>query len=142
MDTAQKKPLPVKPGSLYTYKPDVAYYAVVVLNKVDPVFVNEARNAFNRYTKEKFYSQPLEIKSIALSDEIKFLLIGNFNGASGAVDYVQKTKPVAAAQIVPWLKGDKFAFTIISEENLQALLGAKDLDAYKAFLDQNLPVKF
>jgi hypothetical protein len=142
MDSVQKKPVITKPGSLYTYKPDAVYYAVVVLNRVDPVFVNEARNAFNRYTKEKFYSQPLEVKSVAINDEIKFVLIGNFNGATGAVDYVQKTKPIAGGQVVPWLKSDKFTFTIISEENLQALIGAKDFNAYKLFLDQNLPVKF
>lgn len=141
-DTAQKKPPAVSPSSLYTYKPDAPYYAVVVLNRVDPVFVNEARNAFNRYTKEKFYSQPLDIKSVTISDEIKFVLIGTFNGASGAVDYVQKTKPVAGGQVVPWLKADKYSFTIISADNLQALMGAKDFTAYKIFLDQNLPVKF
>lgn len=141
-DTAQKKPVPVKASPTFIYKPDAAHYAVVILNKVDPVFVNEARNAFNRYTKEKFYSQPLDIKSVPLTGDIKLVTIGYFSNALGAVEYVQKTKPLAAAQIVPWLKADKFTFTIISEENLQALLGTKDLEQYRQFLDQNLPVKF
>ncbi|HZH95278.1 MAG TPA: tetratricopeptide repeat protein, partial [Flavisolibacter sp.] len=117
-DTAFKKPVVKKPGTLFTYKTDAPYFAVIVLNKVDPVFGNEARNAFNRYNKEKFYNLPLEVKQVAISDDIKLLLIGNFTNIQGAVDYVQKTKPVSASQIVPWLKGDKFSFSIITQENL------------------------
>jgi hypothetical protein len=118
------------------------YFAVIVLNKVDPVFGNEARNAFNRYNKEKFYNLPLEVKQVAINDDIKLLLIGNFTNIQGAVDYVQKTKPVSASQIVPWLKGDKFSFSIITQENLEVVTGTKDFAAYEKFLDQNLPVKF
>ncbi len=141
-DSVFKKPVPINPASLFAFKADAPHYAVVVLNKVDPVFVNEARNAFNRYNKEKFYNLPLEVKGVEVNDSIKLVLVSVFSNAQGAVEYVQKTKPIAAAQIVPWLKGNKFTFTIISEENLQAVLNTKNLAAYQKFLDQNLPVKF
>ena len=140
-DTSFKAP-PVKKGSLFTFNPTAPHYAVVVLNKVDPVFVNEGKNAFNRYNKEKFYATPLEVKQVEINEDIKLLLIGNFTNAQGAIDYVQRTKPIAGPQIVPWLKGDKFTFSILTEENLQAIIGTKDFAAYQVFLDQNLPVKF
>jgi outer membrane protein assembly factor BamD (BamD/ComL family) len=141
-DTAFKKPAPVKNNALFTFKTDAPYYAVVVLDKVDPVFVNEARNAFNRYNKEKFYNVPLEVTGVPVNDDIKLLVVGMFTNAQGAVDYVQRTGPVTAAQIVPWLKADKFSFSIITKENLDVVTGLKDFTAYKKFLEQNLPIKF
>lgn len=143
-DSVLKKPIPPpqKEASLYTFSADAPHYAVVILNKVDVVFGNEAKNAFVRYNRERYYSQPLESKLAPLNDELKLLLIGNFSNAQGAIDYVQKAKPIAGSQIVPWLKGDKYTFSIITEANLQALLGTKDLGGYLKFLEQNLPVKF
>ncbi|HEY0058098.1 MAG TPA: hypothetical protein VGB56_03125, partial [Flavisolibacter sp.] len=141
-DPALTTKLPVQTGALYTFNPDEQHYAVIVLNKVDPVFGNEARNAFNRHNKEKFYNQPLDVKQVPVNENIRFLIVESFSNAPAAIDYIQKVKPVAASQIVPWLKGDKFSFTIISERNLKTLIGTKDFEVYKGFLDQNLPVKF
>ena len=141
-DTASKKPLPVKTNSLFTFNPAIQHYAVIVLNKVDVVFGNEARNAFNRYNREKFYSQPLQSNIVIINDDTRLLLIGNFVNAQAAIEYVQKTTPLAGPQIVPWLKADKYSFSILSEENLQSIINTKDFSAYKSFLDKNLPVKF
>jgi TolA-binding protein len=141
-DTIFKNTAPVKSNSVFSFRGDRPHAAVVVLNKVDVVFVNEAKNAFNRYTKEKYYNLPIELKIVPVNDDIKLLHIGYFTNAQAAIDYIQKTKPIAASQIVPWLKSDKFSFSIISEENLQAVISTKDFAAYQTFLDQNLPVKF
>ncbi|MGV3656635.1 MAG: tetratricopeptide repeat protein, partial [Chitinophagaceae bacterium] len=126
----------------YTYNPNSAHYVVVVLNKVDVVFGNEARNAFNRYHREKYSDIPLQATLQPLTDDDKLLLLGEFTNIQAAIDYVQKAKPVAATEIMPWLKGDKYSFTIISADNLKLLQEKKNLDAYRLFLDQNLPVKF
>ncbi|HVE62019.1 MAG TPA: hypothetical protein VNA26_09375, partial [Chitinophagaceae bacterium] len=141
-DTAFKKALPAKTNSLFTFNPAAPHYAVVVLNKVDIVFGNEAKNAFNRYNREKFYSQPLQTNVSILNDDTRLLLIGNFVNAQGAIEYIQKAKPVAGSQIVPWLKADKYSFSILSEDNLKTIIDTKDFAAYQRFLDQNLPVKF
>jgi hypothetical protein len=141
-DTAFKTPAPVIHSSAYNFNPVSDQYVAVVLNKVDVVFVNETRNAFARFNKEKFYNQTLNVKIESVNDDIKLVLISQFNNAQSAIDYILSVKPVAASQIVPWLKADKFKFTIISEENLKVILDAKDLSAYEKFLDQNLPVKF
>ena len=141
-DTAFKTPAPVIQSSTYNFKPESDQYVAVVLNKVDVVFVNETRNAFARFNREKFYNQTLNVKIESVNDDIKLVLISQFNNAQSAIDYILSVKPVAASQIVPWLKADKFKFTIISEENLKAVTEAKDFSAYERFLDQNLPVKF
>lgn len=141
-DTLFKTPAPVKSNALFTFNPETPHFAVVLLHKVDVVFGNEARNAFNRYHRDKYYSQPLQINQVPLNDDLKLLIIGNFANAQAAIDYVQKTKAVAASQIVPWLKGDKYSFSIISDANLQTVVEMKDFEAYRKFLDQNLPTKF
>ncbi|MCW3074904.1 MAG: hypothetical protein JWP69_1973 [Flaviaesturariibacter sp.] len=140
-DTLLKKaPVVQKPNSPYSFKADSAHFAVVVLNKVDVVFVNEAKNSFLRFT-QGFSDRPLQGMIVPVNDDIKLLLIGNFVSATSAIGYVQKVKPIAGSQVVPWLKVDKYSFSIISAENLKAVLTAKEFAAYQKFLEETLPVK-
>ena len=134
-------PLPSRP-KVFTYQPEEKHFAVVLLNKVDVVFGNEAKNAFARYNREKYYNLPLDLNVVPLNDTLKLLVIGGFENVQGAVDYVLKAKPISGNEIVPWLKKDKYSFSIISENNLQLLEENKDVTGYQKFLDKNLPVKF
>lgn len=143
VDSTITKPVVVQANnSTFAFRADAPHAAVVILSKVDVVFGNETRNAFNRYNREKYYSQPLQGNLVALNDDTKLLIINNFTNAQGAIDYVQAAKAVAASQIVPWLKSEKYSFSIISEDNLKIVTETKDFAAYQKFLDQNLPVKF
>jgi hypothetical protein len=142
-DSMVKKPLTVQPaGSPYVFDGNANHYVMVILTKVDVVFANEARNAFLKYNRESGNSNRDQAKIVPLTNDIRLLLLGNFNSAADAITYVQKVKPIAALQILPWLKGDKFTFSIITEKNLESLLNAKDLEAYQKFIDQSVPVKF
>ena len=115
---------------------------MIILNKVDPVFGNEAKNAFARYNSEKYYNKTFSSSVLNIDPENKLLLIGPFDNAQAAMDYIQQVKPKAASDIVPWLKPDKYSFWIISEQNLGILQSNPDIAAYKRFLEQNLPGKF
>jgi hypothetical protein len=135
----RKKVTPIVP---FAFNAESPHYVMVILNKVDVVFGNEAKNAFVRFNSEKFYNKTFELNTITLDADNKLLLIKPFANAQAAADYVQQVKPNAAAEIVPWLKADKYSFSIISEQNLEFLKSNPDLAAYKRFLDQNLPGKF
>jgi hypothetical protein len=111
-----KTVIPAPSVSFYTYDANAPHYVLVVLNKVDNVFGNEAKNAFNRYNKERYYNLPLTNEILPLDAENKFLLIGNFSNILQATEYVQKVIPLAPKEIVPWLKADKYSFTIISNQ--------------------------
>ena len=115
---------------------------MIILNKVDVVFGNETKNAFARYNSEKYYNKTFELNTINLDTDNKLVLIKPFANAQQAMDYIQDVKPKAASEIVPWLKRDKYSFSIISDQNLEILKSNPDLIAYKLFLDQNLPGKF
>ena len=115
---------------------------VAAAEKVDVMFINEAKNAFTRYNKEKYYNQTFEASIVPLDEDRKLLIISGFTNAADAVSYVQEARKIAHLEIVPWLKNDKYSFSIMSDSNLPILLEKKDLPQYSKFLDQNLPGKF
>jgi hypothetical protein len=138
VDTAATKPI----ISAYTFKPDDKYYAAVILTKVDMVWVNETKNAFNIYNRGKFYNKQFEYSVTQLNPEYKLLLIGNFDNAQSAAEYVQGVKPISKPQIIPWLAVEKYSFTVISAANLEILKTQQDIGLYKQFIEKNLPNKF
>jgi cell division septation protein DedD len=134
---------PAQPEPLVlTNNATTPHYVAIVLNKVDPVYVNEARNAFNRYNREEYAAKGFTVNNRSVSDEIKLVLIGTFANANEAITYIDKTKKLAATEIVPWLPAAKYSFIIITDNNLQVLMNTKDVNALKNFLQQNYPGKF
>jgi TolA-binding protein len=131
-----------KPILAFSFNAAAPHYVMIILNKVDVVFGNEAKNAFARYNSETFYNKSFELSNIPLDADNKLVLIKPFDNAQAAIDYINKVKPKAANEIVPWLKADKYSFSIITDQNLEVLKANPDLTAYKLFLDQNLPGKF
>lgn len=140
-DTIQTKPLLV-PTSSYTFDPSQPHSVVIVMDKVDGVYVSESRNAFNRYNKEKFYNKVIDITNMTLDDSTKLVVMTSFENAAAGLDYLEKTRKVAAREIVPWLPAGKYYFILISLPNLEVLKTAKDIQQYRKFLLQSFPGKF
>ncbi|HEY6901850.1 MAG TPA: tetratricopeptide repeat protein, partial [Puia sp.] len=141
-DTAQLAAKLRTLNSVFSLSPDKPHSVLILLDKVDPVYVNEARNAFSRFNTEEYFSQQLTTDNAALSDTLKLVVIGNFGNAGDALDYLQKAKALAPRQIVPWLPANKYSFLIISAPNYDLLLNNKDLPAYRKFLSAAYPGKF
>src|SRR5215203_3362925 len=136
-DTVAKKPLR-KPGEYY-FDSTTKHYTAIILDKVDPLFVTEVKNAYFRFNREHYRSQTFTINIVDLDATRKIVLIGDFATAREAVNYMQFAKQSASSEVMPWLKADKYAFSIITDDNLPLLLEKKDLEQYKKFLVQNLP---
>ncbi|MBS1731293.1 MAG: hypothetical protein JSS67_11050 [Bacteroidetes bacterium] len=126
----------------YEFDAKQPQFVTILLDKVAPVFINEARNAFDKYNKINFYNQKLAVSAQKIDDRYAVVLIGPFAGASEAIEYVDKTRPVAGSRIISWLTPDKFKYTIISQYNLDILKETKDLNSYKQLLEKVLPGKF
>ena len=129
-------------NSLYSEDPDDAHYIVFVLNKVDPVYVNEARNAFNRYHRERYYGQTIDVSAVSLNDDIKLVVMKGFENAGAALDYIGKARKLTQSEIIPWLTPQKYSFLMITATNLETLQRTKDINAYKAFLQPIYPGQF
>jgi hypothetical protein len=141
-DTAQLAATLRTMNSAFALTPDKPHSVVIVMTKVDPVYVSEAKNAFNGYNQENFYSQSLTSDNVSLSDSVKLLVISGFATDADAITYLQKVKPLAPHQIVSWLPADKYTFIIISAANLSVLMNSKDMAAYRKFLSAAYPGKF
>ena len=136
-----KSATPVKLKS-YSYVGDSAQYVGVLMDKVDGVYQSEAKNAFNRYNKEKFYTQQIDISASKIDDRYSIVLEGPFANAAAAIEYIDKVRPIAKSRILPWLSVEKYSFIVISQSNLEILKTTKDMDAYKQLLQTAVPGKF
>ncbi|MCR6719832.1 MAG: hypothetical protein NVV59_05935 [Chitinophagaceae bacterium] len=137
-----RRPAAAPMEATYHFESTVPHYVVVVLNKVDVIFVREARNAFERFNKNEYYNKTMGAELLDLDADNRLVMISPFNTADEAVAYVERTRPRTASEILPWLKGGKYTFTIISERNLELLKAKKDVETYQKFLEQHVPGKF
>jgi outer membrane protein assembly factor BamD (BamD/ComL family) len=145
-DTTTKLPTPVvsqpKTPGAYSHDANAPHFVVLVLNRVDPVFINEAKNAFARYNRDTYYNKTYNLELVQLDNENRFLLISPFANAQDAVAYVDKAKPKTPTEILPWLRGGKYSFLILTQSNFDILKETKDIEKYRQFLEQQIPGKF
>jgi tetratricopeptide (TPR) repeat protein len=140
-DSLRTPSKPVAPPTVYMLNAEAPHFVVIILDKVDPVYITEARNAFNRYNKEKF-NKPIELINQVITDDIRLILMTGFENAAAAIDYVEKVRKPAEREVIPWLPAAKYTISIISEYNLEVFKNNKDINAYKQFLSQSFPGKF
>ncbi len=140
LNPEKKLPPPVSNGT-FTFDPLTPQYVVMLLNKVDPVYSNEAKNAFVRYSREKFRLLNLEITKDTLDTERTLLVFTQFENADAAISFMDKIKKDAPSE-VSWLPEDKYSFYIISSTNLDLLKGNKNLANYLELLNKKYPGKF
>ena len=133
-------PPPVTNGT-FTIIPEAPQNVLMILDKVDPVYVSEARNAFNRYNREKFSDQQIDITKDALDKDKNILIFSKFANADDAIAYFDRLKKNAPGE-VSWLPANKYSFVIISDANLQLLKANKDLQGYIKLLNSKFPGKF
>jgi tetratricopeptide (TPR) repeat protein len=131
--TVKKDSVRTEIPSSFTFNVESPHAVVILLNKVDPVYVSESRNAFNRYNAENYSGKPITINNQPLNDSLKLVVMTGFDNAAEALDYLNKTQPIASTQIVPWLPAGKFSFLLISLQNLEVLKNNLDLEGYRRF---------
>lgn len=133
-------PAPISNAS-FTFDAYAPQYVVMLLNKVDKVYINEAKNAFSRYNREKFYSSRLEIAQDTLDDSRHMLIFSAFESADIAMKFLESARKDAPSEL-SWLPKDKYAFFIISNDNLQLLKENKKLEEYLNLINEKYPGKF
>lgn len=128
----QPREEPAVPGG-YAFQPETPHAVVLILNKVDPVYVSESRNAFSRYNSQAVSGRTLEINNQSLNDTVRLVVMTGFENAATAMEYVKKTQPIAATQIIPWMPAGKYQFMVISLPNLEVLKTRQDMGEYNEF---------
>ncbi len=124
----------------FKYDPDEEHWVLILLHKVDGIYITEAKNAFGMYNRERFSGKPMDITIQPLDDEYTLLMTSGFEDGPAAKAYLETTVKMAGAQIVPWLAAGKYSFTVISGANLKILLADKNLEAYQQFAAEHYPI--
>jgi outer membrane protein assembly factor BamD (BamD/ComL family) len=138
-DTTAKKPL--RKAGEYYFDSTTKHYAAILLDKVDPLFVTEVKNAYFRFNREHYRDKTFNMNVVDLDATRKIVLVGDFPSAREALAYMQSAKQAAAGEVMPWLTANHYSFSIITDDNLPLLLEKKDMEQYRKFLVQNLPGK-
>lgn len=141
IDTVKATPPPPLTNGTFKMALTSPHYVVMILEKVDGVYVNEAKNAFTRYNKEQYYGQPITITKDAMDADHNLLVIAPFADADAALKYYDKIKKDAKSE-VSWLPANKYSFFIITDDNLQLLKSNKKLADYKSLLNTQYPNRF
>jgi tetratricopeptide (TPR) repeat protein len=138
-DTVKRAPALVSgPFRLDVSEP---HYVLMIMDKVDPVYVNEAKNAFVRYSRESYNAEPLEVNKDTLDKDRNLLVFVKFATADAALQYCEKLRRAAPLE-VSWLPAPKYSFIIVSEDNLKQLKINKDIINYRKLLNLQYPGKF
>ncbi|MGG9972403.1 tetratricopeptide repeat protein [Ferruginibacter sp. SUN002] len=114
---------------------------IMLLDKVDGTYINEAKNAFSRYISEGYGDRQITLTKDAIDKDYAILIFSSFDDAKKAMDYMNKLKRAAPTE-VSWLQSNKYSFFICSDENLQKLKANKDIAGYKLLLNKQYPGKF
>jgi tetratricopeptide (TPR) repeat protein len=136
-----KKLAPPVKNAQFIFDPNEPQNVMMVLTKVDPVYSSEARNAFNRYNSQNFYSANFKIVKDTLDKDRILLIISPFDNADVALKYRDKLIAAAPSEI-SWLPAQKYAFFIISDANIELLKENKNLQSYIELLNKKYPGKF
>ncbi len=136
-----KAPAMETKASGYVFNPKDQHAVVLLLNKVDVVYVNEARNAVSRFNRDKFVGRNFETSSFVIDNDHKLVTVTSFNDITEAMDYAEKARSTAASEIFPWMPKEKYSFFLISTSNLELLKTRKDINEYLQLLKQNIPSK-
>lgn len=140
LNDEKKLPAPLR-NKNFIFDPYASQNVVMVLTKVDPIYSSEARNAFVRYTKSKFYNRNIDIRKDTLDADRVILVFSSFVSAEDAMKFLESIKRDAAGE-VSWLPANKYTFYIISDGNLELLKENKKLEDYLDILREKFPGKF
>jgi tetratricopeptide (TPR) repeat protein len=136
-----KKESPNLTSGAFTLAPASPHYVLMILEKVDGMYVTESKNALDRYDRENYYGQTINIAKDVMDADRSLLVISSFADATAALQYYDKIKKDARSEI-SWLPANKYSFLIITEQNLQLLKANKNITGYKTLLNTLYPNRF
>ena len=130
--------------SPYIIDPTEPYMVAIVLERIDPAYVNEVLYGFNNSSRKNFNNQPVEVAKKKLRDNLWVVTLksAEFKNAEAAINYINYIKPIAQKEIISWLDAGKYSYIIISEPTMQLLEQDPNIPLYQKVLKETFPGKF
>jgi hypothetical protein len=130
-----------KPGSYY-FQPADSQVVVMLLDRVDPVYRNEARVGLAGYHRAQFPDMGLTIRVDGFNDDIRMLVIEGFEDLASALQYIEQVRKVSPTELFPWMPADRYRYFPVSVPDIPLFMEKKDSGGYLDFLRLHLPGKF
>jgi hypothetical protein len=128
----------------YTIDANGSQMVAIVLENIDPAYVNEVNYSFSNHPKRNYVRASVTVEKKKLRDKLWLILIRSnyFTNATTTYEYIDYIKPLASKEILTWLDASKYHFIMLSEENLKKLEADPKLDVYEQILKQTFPGRF
>ena len=130
-----------KPGNYY-FQPADSQVVVMLLDRVDPVYRNEARVGLAGYHRAQFPDMGLTIRVDGFNDDIRMLVIEGFEDLASALQYIEQVRKVSPTELFPWMPADRYRYFPVSVPDIPLFMEKKDSGGYLDFLRLHLPGKF
>lgn len=130
--------------SPYKINPAEPCMVAMLLEKVDPAYVNEILYAFSNSTRKNFHGQQVDVAKKKLKDNLWLVTLQSteFKNAEAGVEYITYIKPIAQKELISWLDASKYSYIILSEANYSLLQQDPNMPLYLQVLKQTFPGKF
>jgi tetratricopeptide (TPR) repeat protein len=123
----------VKPKT-FALEPTEKHAVIMLLDKVDNIFVKEAKGTLENFNTYNYYGGGLKTIQDTLKKDLAIITVNSFATADAAMEYFKKIKKDSKTEF-SWLPAAKYSFYIISLNNLEILKDNKNLEAYKKLLN-------
>lgn len=132
----------LKKDNEFVYNALDSQFVMIAFENIDATFFKESKQSFAQYNNDKFRNEKIGMSDYNLNSQTRLLLLGPFANSEKALNFIDKTKPIAASKLISFISTDKYSFYIIDSGNLNLLQTKKNLSDFIKFIKQAIPGKF
>ena len=135
---------PVREESPYRVNPDGPQVVALLLENMDPAYVNEVHYSLNNSPRRNNYRYSVTAEKKRIADKLWLVLLrsNSFTNATNAYEYIEYLRPVAEENMLSWLDASRYKYIILPEEMLNFISNPEQMKEYEKVLQSTFPGKF
>ncbi len=130
--------------SPYTINAGDRQIVAIVLEKIDPAYVNEVSYSLTNSGKRNMGETEVSVVKKKIKDGLWLVELHSdaFTNMQASFDYIKYIKPIAQNELINWLDASKYYFITISPANIAEMEKSADASLYYKVLREAVPNKF
>lgn len=130
--------------SPFTIRANERQVVAIVLEKIDPAYVNEVSYALSNTERRNTENAEVSVVKKKIRDGLWLVELhsASFVNMQSSYDYIKYISPVTRTELITWLDASKYYFVTISEQNLKEIEKSASIQLYRKVLQEAVPGKF
>lgn len=130
--------------SPFTIKANEKQIVAIVLEKIDPAYVNEVSYAFANSGRGNSDKAEISVVKKKIKDGLWLVEIQSpaFENMQSSYEYIKYIAPITRNELITWLDASKYYFITISDQNLKEIEKNANIQLYRKVLQEAVPGKF